>query len=61
MKTFFSKLIQYLSPEGEPTETELKELYRRMTEQEFRNILPEDLTPLGRKCYEAERMQRKRS
>jgi hypothetical protein len=61
MKNFLKKLLKMMGPDNVPTEDELLQNYRTLTDVAFKNINPNELTPLAKKCYEVEVQNRRRT
>jgi hypothetical protein len=59
------KLLNFLSKcfptVKAPTGSELALHYRGLSDVAFRNIVPADLTPLAKQCYDAEAQNRKKA
>ncbi len=54
----FIKIFSLIGAFSEPSEEDLKKHYRELCDTAFRNIVPGDLTPMARKCYDLESLAR---
>lgn len=60
LKKFLTRLKDHFTENSIPTEDELAARYREMHDTAFKMLDYKELTPLARKCYDAEKAYRHR-